>query len=117
MARKIPLKKRTILVGEKELTIEWSDIVKAISQTPPGGQGLTVDPLRKAVRIIEAVDAAVAAGADHILLEEEMWTQLNAYARTFSFRFADAAFLEIVDDIAAAPSVKIIEAPAAPAQT
>ena len=81
--------------GTKE-QLDYKTLIKTIAQTPGNAQaGLSLDEVRKGVRILEALEKAT----DILKLEDEDYKLLCEKLETFKFGLAHKNIIEFADDI------------------
>lgn len=91
------------VAGNNVPPLRFSEAIKAISEIKEGG--MRIAELRQCLRVADAVDAAVATGKDHVLLEEQDWMYLCGRVDAHVFPFAFKAFADLADAIARAETV------------
>ena len=95
MAKTIELK---ILGNEKSGKFNYSELIRAIIQSPTNPQqGLTVEDVRKAVRVLDALDIA----KDKLELEDADYEVLKTKVENFKFGIAHKNIVTFIDDILA----------------
>lgn len=72
-----------------------SDVIRQVIERP--FQGISLDELRKRVRVLDAVDAA--GDADALTLEDADYTTLAGAIQTMQFSMASKPLLSIIDEI------------------
>ena len=61
--------------------------------------GETLATMRSAIKVMDALEAAKAAGATELLLDEASWQFLKGRVETMTWAFAHRAFVELSDDV------------------
>lgn len=95
MAKTIELK----IIGDKKSGIfNYSELIRAIVQSPTNPQqGLTVEDVRKAVRVLDALDKSKGK----LELEDADYEILKTKLENFKFGIAHKNLLTFIDDILA----------------
>ena len=94
--RRVPLTSRTLsgrVPGDR--AVNPASVLSAIV-TSGGTQGLSLEEMRRAMRVADAL--AAAAGSDRVLLEDADWAYLCDRLKGHRFGVADAALVAMVDD-------------------
>lgn len=60
---------------------------------------ITIEEMRRRVRVMDAIDAALEASADKLVLEEADHQMLKQAVSTFPFSVAHKDLLAILDDV------------------
>ena len=95
MAKVIELKK----LGKDNELIDYAALIRMITQLPTDPrQGLTVEDIRKAVRILDALDKAKGK----LELEDADYEVLKTKVENYKFGFAHKNLLTFIDDILSA---------------
>jgi hypothetical protein len=90
--KRIPLR----ILGKKENGFDYKLLIKNILSVPVNPQvGLTVDEIRKAVRIMDLIDKS----KDKLELEDADYDYLKNRIETNKFAIAHKDIIEFVDDI------------------
>ena len=96
MARAIPLK--TVMVtngaGSEPLSFVWGDMMKVILKTGNPKKGLTMDEVLECVEAMKPIEAAMAEGADHVVLPEKCYALLRSRLTEFPFSVATVEIAE-----------------------
>lgn len=86
---------------------EYKLLLKNIIASPgERSNGLRLDDVRKAVKILDKLEAA----DDHLLLEEADWQFVKSRVEGASYVVADKRIVEFADDVIRAPEVSVAEA-------
>ena len=94
---------------EGTTTVVWSEIM-LVGIRDGGLEGVTIDDMRKRIGLMDKIERAVKAGADHVLLETEEQKTLVAVMRARRFGGVFRAAIEMMDAIENAPDVEVTEA-------
>ena len=86
------------ILGEKGKVgfLDYKSLIRTIVQVPSDTrQGLSVDEVRKSVRVLDALDEA----KDKLTLEDADYNLLRTKVNDFKFAFAHKNIVAFVDDI------------------
>ncbi len=90
---------------------DYKSLLRSIIATPgPRDGGMALDQVRKAVKILDRLEAADG----HLLLEEADWQFMKTRVEGASYTLADKRIVEFADDVIQAPEVNVAEATALP---
>lgn len=93
----------TLIATPKFSAIE---VLRQVAQAPSGGGakgGVTVDQMRKDIRLLDAIDAAQD---DTLQLEDADWAHLVEKLKAFPFAVSDRDLLALCDGVINAEQVK-----------
>lgn len=110
---KVPLK--VLALGgddlqEAEKAPSYAKMIKDIISRPAGGQGMTVEKMRKVIAICDIIDEAVDKDQEHVILKSPDFRLVSERVKAHPFGGAHKAFLTFVDDILDAEKLPEIEA-------
>ena len=90
-----------IVAINSNLTLDYKRLLLEYAQSPlPGGQGIGVAEMRKAIRVIDKLEAANGI----VALEDADWEFLNQRVQAAQFTLAHKVIVEFVDAVANAPT-------------
>jgi hypothetical protein len=90
MARRIELKNVTLPNGTgPPVPFSYGEILVEILRYGRRGEGLVLDEVIRATEALKPIYAAIAEGADHVVLTDEQWHTLRNKAETFPYLIAD----------------------------
>jgi hypothetical protein len=105
VARKLELRSVDLTdVAGNPQTFDYGTMMMLILRQAPRG-GLTLDDMVKSVDALKPIQAAVEAGADHVVLSDEQWRALLDKLAVFPFALADRALVEFGLMIRNAPEI------------
>ena len=108
--RKIPLK--TLGMGETEF--KYSQVLQDVLRTPKNPQaGATQDEILKKVPI----QLELVKGGQHLMATDEQWKELIECLKAFHWRVVVPEIASLIEDVAAAPLVRVEEPPQAAEQS
>lgn len=100
---------------EQGQPIPYADLILSRARLPTE-RGLTIEQIEQALQVVSAVKAAVAARADHVLLEETAWNYLRGRVSEGGWVLVDPLIPAFVRAVQNAPQVEVKAAdPADPA--
>ncbi len=81
-------------------TVGDAAVIKQIISVADPQTGMGLDEMRRGIKILDAIDAAVAKGdTGALVLEDAQWEFLCAKVRAFRWGVADLRFVELADSI------------------
>ena len=95
--KQIELKRVTMDDGS---ILDYRSILEEVAKRHP--QGITVDEMEKAVRVLAALKRAV----DAVKLEDADWEILKQYLAVYRFGIVDVALIQFRDDVRNAPTIE-----------
>jgi hypothetical protein len=96
-------------VGERKQEIVFSSVMLD-SLNAGGMQGITIPEMRKRIKVIDQIEAAVKAEGDCVLLEEELHATLLQCLKSYKFSRVFRGTIELMDAVEFAPDVEVAEA-------
>ncbi len=113
--RRIPMKTVGIrLAGQDpaapDIEFSYARNILGVVNAAAGERGLPLSEISKLLRIVEPVQAALDAGADHVLLEDADWQHLAKVVESFrGWRIVHPIVPAFVKDIAEAECIAFVK--------
>ncbi len=114
--KKIVLKVVHARVRGQEETVEldYGDLFyRALMWTGSVGQGTILEAIRRRTKVLDVLEPALDAKAEHFLLEEPEHRTLVQALEPYPYGLVSHAVVEMVDAVKAAPDVEVEEVGAA----
>lgn len=109
-AKKVPLRTMNVrMPGASDPSeFSYSELFLA-ALGGPTRDGYTIEDIRKRVPVMDAIEKAVKAEADHLLLEKGQHSTLVQAFQRFRFTVVSSALLQMVDEVENAAEVELGE--------
>lgn len=110
--KKIPLKTVEIRMDPTlpPGKLSYQEVMTMALERPENPQvGATAGEMRKSIKIMDKIDAAVEADQDHVLLEDDVHKALADRVENYPFAKTNRQLLAIVDEIVDAEDVTVKE--------
>jgi len=84
----------------------YADVLKALLQNPVPGAAIGLDEMRASLRVLDAIDTAVAAGAPYVLVDQAGATLIKDKIRQAQWQRVSREALDFSDAMLAAEEVE-----------